>query len=196
MKTRATVSKFLKNLALLTIISVVAASCGKDNSSGKSGNSTAGSGVFNYPGYGTSYGNMSLQQILTVVAQENPCRESAQQRIRSSFPLQAMNVNTGSSHVGVTPEGDIMVVYNHGQGPFVDIHICQRAAFAGTGQVQAQLSYNPTVQADSLCPVGKIDSAQIVMQGTYGPLYGLFAPINIPGTDRFSQLCNNVVNNF
>lgn len=192
MKTRATVSKFLKNLGVLSVISVMAMSCGKDNTSGKSGNNgNSGTGIFNYPGYGQTYGNMSLQQILTVVGQENPCRESGQQRIHSSFPLQNINVNQGASHVGVTPEGDIMVVYNFGQGPVIDLHICQRAAFTNVGQVQAQLASNPVIMADPLCPVGKIDSANITMQGAYGPLYGLFAPIHIPGTDRFSQLCNN-----
>ena len=192
MKTRATVSKFLKNLGVLSLISLAAVSCGKDNTSGKSGNNgNNGAGLFNYPGYGQMYGNMSLQQILTVVGQENPCRESGQQRIHNSFPLRQMNVNVGSSHVGVSPEGDIMVVYNHGQGPAVDIHICQRAAFQGVGQVRAELSYNPNVQADQLCPVGKIDNAQVVTQGSMGPIYSLFAPIHIPGTDRFSQLCNN-----
>lgn len=188
MKTRATVSKFLKNLAVLGAISAMAVGCGADNTSGKSGNSTAGTngygtGVYNYPGYGNQYGNMTLDQMLPIIAQENPCLQGGQ-RSYVQIPLQGINVNVGSSHLGVSPFGDIAVVHNVGQ-PVMDLHICPRAGITGQGQ----LLYNPILETSQYCPVGQITAADIMLSGQV-PYQVKFAPIHIPGTDQLSQLCN------
>lgn len=187
MKTRATVSKFLKNLGILGAISIMAVSCGGDNTSGKSGNSNTGNiGTFgNYPGYGNVYGNMSLDQMMPIIGQENPCAMGGQ-RSYVQIPLQGINVNVGMSHVGVSPFGDIAVVHNIGQ-PVMDLHICPRAGLTGQGQ----LLYNPIIETSQWCPVGQITAADVMLSGQV-PYQVKFAPIHIPGTDQLSQLCNGM----
>jgi hypothetical protein len=184
MKTRAKVSKFLKNLSFFALMAVFAVSCGKDNTSGKSGNSGSGftSGIGSY---GTFPNQASLPQIMQVVAQQNPCWEGGQ-RSTVQIALQ-MNVNVGSSYMGVTPFGDIMVVSNYGQ-PRAELYICPRAIMS-QGTTGGTLTRNPIVQADPLCPIGKIDAATVVFNTNWGPVQLPFAPIHIPGTNRISQLC-------
>lgn len=187
MKTRATVSKFLKNLGVLSVITMMSIACGKDNTSGKSGNNSnvnGGTGIYNYPGYGNVYGTMSLDQILVTVGQENPCLQGGQ-RAYTQIPLQGINVNVGSSHLGVSPFGDIAVVHNIGQ-PVMDLLICPRAGLTGQGQ----LLYNPIIETSQFCPVGQITAADVMLSGQV-PYQVKFAPIHIPGTDQLSQICNN-----
>lgn len=189
MKTRATVSKFLKNLGALGVISMMAISCGGDNTSGQSRNTSPGingipgTGIYNYPGYGNVYGNMSLDQMLPIIGQENPCALGGQ-RSYVQIPLNGINVNVGSSHVGVSPFGDIAVVHNIGQ-PVMDLHICPRAGLTGQGQ----LLYNPIIETSQWCPVGQITAADVMLSGQV-PYQVKFAPIHIPGTNQLSQLCN------
>lgn len=188
MKTRATVSKFLKNLAVLGAISAMAVSCGKDNTSGKTKNKDGyGTGIYNYPGYGNQYGNMSLQDIMGVVGQENPCAMGGQRQY-VQIQLQGVNVNIGSSHLGVSPFGDMAVAHNTGGMPVLDLHICPRAGASG----QDQLLYNPILEASQYCPVGQITAANVMLQGQV-PYEIAFAPIHIPGTNRLSQVCNQQV---
>lgn len=175
MKTRATVSKFLKNLGVLGLISLAAVSCGKDNTSGQSSNASTTAGIYSqYPGYGNVYGTMTLDQIMTAVSAENPCDQGGT-RVRVQIPLQ-MNVNTGSSYLGVTSFGDIAVAYNQAQ-PVIDLYICPRAGATGQGQ----LSYNPILETSTQCPVGQISAAEVILSGQV-PYTLRFRPINSTGS--------------
>lgn len=184
MKTRATVSKFLKNLGVLGAISLMAISCGGKNTSGKTKNSsTNGTGIYNYPGYGNTYGNMTLSQMMPIIGQENPCAQGGQ-RSYVQIPIQGVNVNVGSGHIGVSPFGDIAVVHNIGRS-VMDLYICPRAGLTGQGQ----LLYNPILATSKYCPIGQITAADVMLSGQV-PYQVKFAPIYIPGTNQLSQLCN------
>ena len=165
----------------MSVIAMMAISCGQNNTSGKSGNSGTNGGI---TGIGTFGSNVSMQQVISVVGQQNPCLQGGN-RIPVQIPLQGIQVNAGSTHVGVSPFGDIAIVQNAGQS-IMSLYICPRAGLTGQGQ----LLYNPIIEADQNCPVGKITAADVMLTGQVS--YQVkFAPIHIPGTDRISQLCTN-----
>lgn len=191
---RAGFSKHLKSLGVLFTVALISISCGKNNSSGKSSNTTGvngyGTGIYNYPGYGTQYGNYTLEQIMNIIVQENPCYndqtgqfDPSLQRQRGQQALNT-NVNIASAFVGVTSYGDIAVVQNQGQ-PVADLWICPRSAATGQGQVYGQTL---VVSQSQNCVVGEIDRLNgfLGMQG--GQVSINFRPI---AYGNGSQLCQN-----
>lgn len=152
-------SRFLKNLVVLSAVALISVSCGKDNSSGK-GSSTDGygSGIYNYAGYGTQYGNYTLQEMMNIISQENPCAQGGT-RVRVQIPLN-INVNVGTPYVGVTSFGDMAVVQNQGQAVF-EMYICPRSGANGQGQ----LISNPVIESSTYCAIGQITAANAVLYG-------------------------------
>lgn len=195
MKTRA---KLFKLVFLMLVTSAFMVSCGKNNKSG--GSSTATTPVCDasdpYCIPGGSYGGIdtagygSFSQNLSVVAQENPCRVANQmtnERVKVTIPLVGVNVNTGSMYVGVTPEGDIGVVGNINGVPAMDLHLCPRPDLTGQGNLLG----SPVLNTSQLCPIGEVTAANVALMSNsgYGDYILQFAPIHVPGTDRYSSLC-------
>ncbi len=190
----------------MLVISATMVSCGKNNKSG-GGSSSSGGGI-GVGGFG-SYGNINvagysgnLGQLLNVVASENPCRttgggygygygqqpyQNSNARTVVAIPLQGINVNAGSLYVGVTPEGDIAVVSNTNGGPRMELHLCARPDLTGQGQLMA----NPVLNSSQRCPIGEITASDVMLQSSAGaqPYILKYAPIHIPGTDRYSSIC-------
>ena len=195
MKTRA--NHLFKSIFTMALVSTLFVSCGKDNSSGGSKKKN-NYGTYNY-GNITSYnGSQVPNNWLEVVSSQNPCISSGSygyngsnnnrsigNRVRTVVPLQGINVNAGSVHVGVTPEGDIAIASNQNQGPVLEILLCPDA----TGQ--GSLASNPVLNISQVCPLSEITAADVSLYSNsgYGNYLLKFAPIHIPGTDRISQLC-------
>lgn len=144
----------MKSLGLgilhLTLLTVLFA-CGKNNESGKKGNSWG----YTSP-YGTqyvanlnspyNYGGLSVNQVM----QENPCRSGfagvpgmtqpyMNQRMQIQVPLTQFPtvIPPGDIYVGVTSYGDVAVVAGQspGQPPLFVAYTCPRS-FAPNGQGQ------------------------------------------------------------
>ena len=187
MKTRA---KHLARLFFMAFcVSTLMASCGKNNSSGGGGGATTGVWPGStYAGVGTLPGN-----FIQIIETENPCRTGVggvpqnAPRIVTAIPLQGANVNAGGVFVGVTPEGDVGVISNQGQGPVMELRLCPRPDLTGNGQLASQ----PVLNTSTMCPIGEITAANVTLASSSGMGNYIFpfAPIHIPGTDRFSSLC-------
>lgn len=179
-------SRFLKNLAAITLMGVMSIGCGQSNKSGGSSNSTTTNPpILTNPN--TGYDNSSLpSNYINVIRSENPCSMGGQ-RSATQFPLQGISVNAGAIYVGVSSYGDIAVVSNTASGPMMQLEICSRAGATGQGQ----MLQNPVINNSDYCPVGEITAADIVLQGQV-PMQVKFAPIHIPGTYRTSSLCNGM----
>jgi len=189
---RAGFSKHLKSLGVLFAVALISISCGKNNSSGKSSNTAGvggiggigvpGTGAYGYPGYGTQYGNYTLQQMMDIVAQENPCFEGGVRQY-VQIPIN-MNVNSGGAYIGVTSYGDIAVVQNQGQA-VLEAFICPRSSANGQGQ----LTQNPVINIAENCAVSEISAAQMILGSQFGqPIQVNFRPIYY---GNGSQLCQN-----
>lgn len=200
MKKRET--HYLKKLFMAVIMSTLLVSCGQENESGRKGINNPFGG-FNYAGIASANGMNLPANWLQVVGNENPCRSTsgynygpgyqqnqtvgAGQRQRIVIPMPNFNVNAGAAYVGVTPEGDIGIVSNQNQGPVLEVYICVRPDVTGQGQVIRQ----PALNTSQRCPVSEITASDITLSTNsgYGDYLLKFAPIHIPGTDRFSSLC-------
>jgi hypothetical protein len=191
MRTRA--RNFFKVTTMLTLMSLLLISCGGENESGNNRNNVNG---YNYAGISTAGNGISLPgNWLQIVHNENPCRvnsnfngqnTSVSGKIRVVVPLQGANINAGAFYAGVTPEGDVGIVSNQGNGPVMEVFLCPRADVSGQGSLMA----TPVLNTSRECPIGEITAANISLQGQFGYNYNLsFAPINILGTDRRSSLC-------
>jgi hypothetical protein len=188
MKTRA--MNFFKVTTMLTLMSILMISCGKENESGKTSNSTNNG----YPGISSAgNGGISLpSNWLQRVQNENPCitvnNNQNPTRQRVDVPLQGTNINAGAFYVGVTPEGDVGVVINrNGIGAVMEVYLCPRPDATGQGSLMA----TPVVNNSNECPVGEISRANISLSAQYGAYNLSFAPIHILGTDRTSSMCSN-----
>lgn len=199
MKTRA--SHLIKSILMLALAVTLMVSCGKENKSGDDNNSNQYSNG-NYGGF--QYGNinnngMNLpQNWQTVVMNENPCSVNYQNgspfnnnsntgRQIVVIPLTGINVNQGSVHVGVTPQGDVGIVSNQNNGPVIELHLCQRPDITGRGG----LSSNPVLNTSSNCPLSEVTSLDVSLEGNpqFAAYLLQFAPIHIQNTDRRSSLC-------
>lgn len=195
MKKRET--HYLKKLFLALVMSTVLVSCGQENESGKRRNNNPFGG-FNYAGIASSNGMSLPSNWLQTVGNENPCRSTGgygytnnqnynNQRRRVVIPLTGYNVNAGAAYVGVTPEGDIGIVSNQSQGPVFEMYLCPRPDLTGQGQVTKQ----PALNTSYSCPISEVTASDVSLatNSGYGNYLLKFAPIHIPGTDRFSSLC-------
>ena len=179
-------SRFIKNLVVLTSLAFLAIGCGSDNTSGNGTNTTVDPYSYGtYPTTGTysgQYGNYSMEQILSIVSQENTCAQGGT-RAFVQVALQGVSVNMGSSHIGISSYGDIAIVHNN-NGSMMDLYICPRTGATGQGQ----LLQNPVIETSQYCPVGQITAADIVLSGQV-QYQVKFAPIHIPSAGRYSSVC-------
>lgn len=202
MKKRET--HYLKKLIMALVMATLLVSCGQDNESGKKSSSYNGFGVagFNYNGIVSANGTNLPSNWQQTVANENPCRSttnsygngyqqnqqiSSGTRQRIVIPMTGYNVNAGAAYVGVTPEGDIGIVSNQAQGAVLEVYLCNRPDVTGQGQVIKQ----PALNTSYSCPLSEITASDITLSTNsgYGDYLLKFAPIHIPGTDRYSSLC-------
>jgi hypothetical protein len=179
---------FFKVTTMLTLMSLLLISCGKENESGK----TSKSNGYNYPGMSSSGNGVGLpSNWLTVVQNENPCKTyngtTSTNKIRVTVPLQGININAGSFYVGVTAEGDVGIVSNQSSGPVMEMYLCPRPDVTGQGS----LASTPIVNNSNECPVGEVSSANISLSAQYGAYNLAFYPINVVGTNHSSSLCQN-----
>ena len=199
MKTRA--SHLIKSILMLAFAVTLMVSCGKENKSGDANNNPNQYNNGNYGGF--QYGNINNNGMnlpgdwMNIVMNENPCQVSYQNgspfnnsgsgRTIVTIPLNGVNVNQGSVHIGVTPQGDVGIVSNQNNGPVIELHLCQRPDLTGQGG----LSSNPVINSSDNCPLSEITSMNVSLAGNpqFSAYILQFAPIHIQGTNRFSSLC-------
>lgn len=163
----------LKKLALFMMFAFIAVSCGQNNTSGKSKNSSTNDtvvGGYDYSNYPDLPSNWRQ-----VVLNENTCQYG-----RLAVKQVQINANTSSGiYAGVTPEGDAVFIYNG----VAEFHFCKRPDYA---QGQAQIS-NVKLSKSSYCSVGDVNALDVFLPGNYGTYPLAFVPLYQVG----SQLCNN-----
>jgi hypothetical protein len=181
-KMRTSKARFFKNLVVLSSLAILAVGCGNQNTSGKgSNNAPINTGINGFNN--GQYGQYSGQQLLSIVGNENPCVAGGQ-RAYVQIPVNGMNINMGSTHIGVSSLGDIAIFQNNG-APTLDLHICQRAGATGQGQLLA----NPILETSQLCPVSQVTAANVVLSGQQVQYEIAFRPIHIPQVGIFSSIC-------
>ena len=183
-------ASFLKKIAITSFTAALLVSCGGKNTSGG-----ANSGVFGaYGGLSGGNGYADFGAILQQVAIENPCRinggagggQGVGARQSTTVNLQGINVNSNSSYVGVTAEGDIAVVYNNNGIAAMDMYLCPRPNTNGQGE----LTKFPVLNTSQQCPVGEITAADVLLYANQSqPYYLKFFPIHIPNAGKYSQVC-------
>jgi len=190
MKSRA--KTLIKGLLMATLLSTLLVGCGKNNETGRNNTSTGDYGV---------YGNSS-NAVAAVIA-ETPCLINGQggnqgnQRIKIEMPNSGQYTqvpNAGAVHVGITIEGDVLVVSNAGNQARVEIYACQRA---GVSNQPAQLVSQVVLNTSDYCNVGEVTAATYAIQSQYGYIPLNFAALDIVnmfnGTN--SSQCNNTNSN-
>lgn len=176
----------LKKVLMLSVLALMVASCGENNTTGKKRNNVGNWGSFGGFGGGQYYGgngNTLPNDWMDRIAMENPCHYGGQ---RAQTQLQVNStVNVGAMYAGVTSEGDIAIVNNQGGVAVMTLFICPRPDLTGQGNITRQ----PITEASQFCPIGQITASDVSISGQYGTYYLKFAPIHIPGTDRISSIC-------
>jgi hypothetical protein len=176
--------------SILLVMTLVVASCGKNNESGKSSGKYYGS---SYSGVGpANTSNPYVQQVF----QQMPCSTgsygngNANQRIGTGTQMN-FRVAANSTYVGVTPEGDIAVLTGDNVGNAVmSLYICPRPM---GGQGSASMPHNPVFNRalpQTGCRIDEITSATALVPSAMGQPYVLaFAPIYFYQQLR-SSLCS------
>ena len=185
MKTRA--NSFLKSFFLGLLVSTLFVSCGGDNNTG-----TGRTSADPWGGTVVAAGNGSTlptnwQQVLY---NEYPCNVggySSTSRITINVQSSGqLMVNSGSMYVGVTYNGDILIIRNESNRISAQIHACQRPGLVNNG---AYLATQPVLNVSRTCSVGEITAADISLNSNNGYQYPLvFYPI---GLSSPSSLCSN-----
>ncbi len=177
-------------LPVLLSMSVLVASCGKDNESGKNGGQYFGA-VGTYSGVGPANTNnpyvAQIFQVLPCMTQGYglPQGYSVNQRIgtgtRMNFKVASM-----ATHVGVSAEGDVAVLTGDAQGNAVlSLYLCPR----GSTRAGASMNQNPAFGVTTAgCRVNPITAANVFIQSYYGNLPIAFFAIDVIGSPGLPQL--------
>ncbi len=183
MRTRA--NSFLKVIFTFTLLSTLLVSCGKENESGGSSGSSS-----SWSGGVTSVGNGNKLPSDWVKRLENEYRcntgystSNSRQRLGVQASGQ-LNLNANALHVGVTMEGDILIMSNKNNRITVELRACRRAA----NSTQAQFYTYPAINVSRNCAIGEVTAANVMLQTQYGPYELKFFPI---GMSAPSTLCNS-----
>jgi len=164
-------------MRLLTLMTVLGFSI-----SGFAQNYTEGHSKI-YPEYTIS----STQQMLHTIKAENQCA-AGETRSFSTVELKGTKTYGDTLYAGVSSYGDIALVHNEDGKTMADLYICSRTSSNGKGQVLG----NFNIETSSRCILGQITFGDLILDTDHGLNYQVkFAPIDIPGTDRVSSLCQD-----
>lgn len=186
-------AKFLKNFAVMSLLTMTIISCGDNNRSGGNigiGGINPNTGIINY-------GIAGIDNSIGVIAQFMPCQTV--QQFPGQVPLQQVAGNRIRSQVqvpqngglylakpviGITVEGDIAVLYSNGNQALMDVYACQRPDLVNN---QAQLYNIANPIQEVYCPVDGL-VADVGIQGQFGQYILKFFPITANGQIA-SQIC-------
>ncbi len=188
MKTRA--KNILKGLFMLALVSTVFVSCGKNNSSGGGGGSSSSDP---WSGGVTAAGNGSklLSDWRNRIFNEYRCQtfnqNGAQTNKRLKLNVQSpgpVQLNAGALHVGVSTEGDVLIMSNSNNQVRIELYACERPA----PQQSAQFIQTPILNQSSMCSISEVSAADIFAGSNQGAYHLVFFPIGLSGG---SSLCQN-----
>ncbi len=149
------------------LVSTLFISCGKDNKSGGGSNPAIGidpfGGIANAAGNGTRLPANWLQ----ILANEHPCNpqttggvtNNARTIVNVPLNMMGLHVNANNLHVGVTLEGDILVISNNNNTIQAQVHACPRPGMTNG----AQLMQQPIVNMSQMCAMGEVSAADIMI---------------------------------
>lgn len=186
MKTRA--NSFLKLLFLATLISTLITGCGKTNRSGGNSNSPVTTDPW-VGGNVNGFNNMGLpSDWLQRLYNEYPCTNfygnGTNQRI--TMPVTAhgpIQVNSGNLHIGVTLEGDILVISNSGNQTRAEVHACERPHL----QNMAEFIQMPVLNVSDTCAMAQITAADVLLNSNYGVYQLAFFPAGLSSQTTLCQ---------
>ena len=191
MKTRA--NKWFKAIFVALVSTTVLMGCGKDNSSGGGGGGSSSGGG----GTVTVNGQSVPSNWRHVLENEYQCQtydnNGNRTNRRISIPVQLpgnVNINAGSIHVGVTLEGDQLVIRRDGNNVITELRVCDRA---GIQTNNAQFIQMPVLNLSYMCSLGEISAADVYVYSNYGAYHLAFFPIGLSGP---STLCQNQSQNY
>lgn len=130
-------------------------------------------------------GELTFSQ-LAVIENENECKTSDKNRETKIIDASNIKISHKVTHVGVTPDGDIMVLSNASGKMEITLMYCKRPGLTGDYQFMGSLRLDPSAE----CPIDQITASNVALGISHGGQYILsFAPIHILGTTRKSSLC-------
>ena len=94
----------------------------------------------------------------------------------------SFQVNAGVMHIGVTLEGDILVVTNDNNRVKFDVHACERPQLTN----QAQFIQMPVLNTSETCAMAEITAADILLNSSNGVYQLAFFPA---GLSSQTSLC-------
>lgn len=188
MKTREKMKNIMKSLMLATIVSTMFVACGKNNESGgSSSKSDPWSGGVTAAGNGSQLPSDWKKRIFN----EYQCQTysntgtSSNSRVRvTAQSIGQLQVNAGGLHVGVTLEGDVLIISNSNNKVSVEVYACPRTSMQKT----AQFIQTPIINQSMMCAIGEISAADMYLDTQYGPYHLAFFPI---GLSSQSSLCQS-----
>jgi hypothetical protein len=192
MKTREKMKNIMKSLMLATLVSTMFVACGKNNESGGSSNTSVDpwSGGVTAAGNGSQLPSDWKQRIFN----EYQCQTysntgtSSNSRVRvTAQSIGQLQVNAGGLHVGVTLEGDVLIISNSNNKVSVEVYACPRTSMQNT----AQFIQTPIINQSMMCAIGEISAADMYLDTQYGPYHLAFFPI---GLSSQSSLCQSNYN--
>lgn len=123
-------------------------------------------------------------EVLSTVMKENKC-ETSSERTLVTVALPGLEVHKDAEHYGVTVDGDIAIISNDNGKAVLQILMCERPGLTGSGGITGKFILNSSPE----CLVSEITAGTLTLGSNLGRYILPFAPIDIPGTERTSSLC-------
>lgn len=142
-------------------------------------------GSFSFSTFAQTINQGQGDEILGTIMKENKCNDNASRSLTTTI-IKGLDVHKDATHFGVTPQGDIAIITNDNGKAVLELLICDRPNLNGSGSISNKFELNPSPE----CLVSEITAGNVTLGGHNRLSYLLnFAPIDIPGTDRTSSLC-------
>ncbi|MBT4792043.1 MAG: hypothetical protein HON90_10765 [Halobacteriovoraceae bacterium] len=200
MKTR--VKSFIRAIFIATLASTVFVSCGETNKSGGSNDPAPAPGTINTAGTGqilpANWRDLIFQQYPCKVYTNNyntpygaPSAPTNNVRRRTTLTAAGqIHINAGALHVGVTTEGDVLIMSNNNNTVNLELHSCERPGLQV--QASAQFMAQPVINDSKYCAMGEVTAADISLGATtqYGQNFQLHFAFYPVGLSAPSTLCN------
>lgn len=188
MKTR--VQPLLKLFMVAIFIPMLMASCGKQNKSGGGGSTSS---TVTDPWVGTNANGVSNLTLpsdwLNRLYNEYSCQNyymNNNSNTRVKIPVQSpgqFQVNAGALYVGVTLEGDILIISNNNNNITAEVHACDRPNLTS----QAYFLNMPKLNVSDYCAMGEISAADVGLQSQYGTYQLAFFPAGLSSPTSLCQ---------
>lgn len=175
---------------MATLVTTMFVACGKNNESGGSSSSNdPWSGGVTAAGNGSKLPSDWKNKIFNEYRCQTYSSNGTSSNSRTRIGVQSQgqfNVNAGGLHVGVTLEGDVLIISNSSNKLSIELYACKRPNM----QKSAQFIQTPIINQSMMCAIGEISAADIYLNSQYGPYHLAFFPIGLSSQSSLCQTQN------